>query len=72
MWNLQGLRVTGLYLNEIQVAGKVELSRVAYGGKIKHTVVLDKPVDVYGSVRDRVIVDHEAVKLVYSSLNELI
>lgn len=44
MWDYTGLTVTGLYLNDVKVTGKVESSRVAYGGTVKHTVVLDEPV----------------------------
>ena len=33
------------------------MSRVAYGGRVKHTVVLDEPLIVYGAERDRVILD---------------
>lgn len=69
-WVLEGLRVKGKYLGEFHISGHVELSRVAYGGKVKHTVVLDYPIEVYGAVRDRVILDHEAVQLVYSSLDD--
>ena len=29
MWNLEGLRVEGLYMGEFPVEGRVELSRVA-------------------------------------------
>ena len=32
MWNLEGLRVEGLYMGEFPVEGRVELSRVRYGG----------------------------------------
>ena len=32
-WVLEGMHVTATYLDEFQVAGRVELSRVAYGGR---------------------------------------
>ena len=57
-WILEGLTVTGLYLDSIPVEGKVSLSRVKYGGKVSHHVQLSTPIDVYGSSRDRVILDH--------------
>lgn len=63
-WNLEGMRVVGLYLNHIPCSGKVELSRVAYGGEVKHHVALDKPIEVYGAVRDRVIVEHGRIQKV--------
>jgi hypothetical protein len=57
MWNYEGLTVTGTYLGEFYVTGYVIMSRVAYGGRVKHTVVLDEPLMVYGAERDRVILD---------------
>lgn len=62
MWNYEGLTVTGKYLGEIAVTGVVELSRVAYGGRVKHTVVLPEPIMVYGAERDRVILDMAEVE----------
>ena len=61
MWNYEGMEVTGVYMETFHVVGRVELSRVAYGGRVKHTVVLERPIDVFGAVRDRVILDHEVV-----------
>lgn len=66
MWDYTGLTVTGLYLDEIEVIGKVESSRVSYGGTVKHTVVLNEPVMVYGSNRDRVILDMSQIVKVSS------
>jgi len=66
MWNLEGLQVKGLYMGSIPVAGRVELSRVKYGGEVSHHVVLESPVEVYGAVRDRVILEHKFVKQVKS------
>ena len=60
-WNLEGLKVTGMYMGEFPVTGLVELSRVKYGGGIQHTVVLDKPITVYSRIRDRVLLDHQDV-----------
>ena len=65
-WNLEGLIVEGQYLNEYPVAGKVELSRVAYGGDVKHHIVLVEPLNVYGAVRDRVILSHTEIQRVRS------
>ncbi|NBP69710.1 MAG: hypothetical protein EBR30_02985 [Cytophagia bacterium] len=66
MWNLEGLQVKGLYMGSIPVAGRVELSRVKYGGEVSHHVVLESPVTVYGAVRDRVILEHKFVEKVMS------
>jgi len=62
MWNLEGMTVTGTYC-EVPVSGKVELSRVAYGGRVKHTVVLDKPIQLKWRTESttRVILDHTEV-----------
>jgi hypothetical protein len=61
MWDYTGMKVFGEYMNEFPVTGRVESSRVAYGGDVKHTVVLDDPITVYGSVRDRVILEHKQI-----------
>lgn len=61
MWNYEGLVLTGKYLEEFVVEGVCETSRVAYGGRVKHTIVLKEPIDVYGAKRDRIILDHESV-----------
>jgi hypothetical protein len=65
-WNLEGLSVTGRYMGEYPVSGRVVLSRVKYGGGIQHTVVLDEPIQIYNAVRDRVLLDHENVEFVRS------
>jgi hypothetical protein len=66
-WNLEGLHVTGLYMDEFPVAGLVTLSRVKYGGGVQHTVVLDEPIQVYSAMRERVLLDHENVVRVQSA-----
>ena len=66
-WNLEGLTVNGMYMDTFPVRGKVELSRVKYGGGVQHTVVLDKPITVFGAVRERVLLDHEDVATVHSN-----
>lgn len=44
MWNLEGYRVTGRTMHNELVSGVVEMSRVAFGGIVKHYVKLDQPV----------------------------
>ena len=63
-WVLEGLTVTGLYLDDIPVQGVVSLSRVKYGGEVSHHVQLDKPIEVYGALRDIVILDHKQIQTV--------
>ena len=62
MWNLEGMTVTGNYY-DIPVSGKVEMSRVAYGGGVKHTVVLDKPIQMRWRTEPttRVILNHAEI-----------
>ena len=55
-WNLEGLYVRGLYMNEHEVSGQVVLSRVKYGGSVSHHIVLDDSLSLFGTVRDRVII----------------
>jgi len=60
MWNLENMQVTGKYMGSFPVAGRVELSRVAYGGDVKHTVVLDKPITLRWRSEpvNRIILEH--------------
>ena len=69
MWNLEGLCIEAKYLDEFLVSGRVESSRVAYGGKVKHTVVLNEPLVMRwrSEPAERLIVDHEAVSRVFSN-----
>ena len=66
-WNLEGLHVTGMYLDMFAISGRVELSRVKYGGGVQHTVVLDQSVQIYGQVRDRLLLDHENISTIRSA-----
>jgi hypothetical protein len=61
MWNLEGMKVVGMYMGDIAVSGTVELSRVKFGGEVSHHIKLNTPVTVYGDVRDRVILNHSEV-----------
>ena len=65
MWNLENCRVTGNYLGIMPVAGMVTESRVKYGGSVSHTVELDKPITVFGAIRERVILDNWEVSKIY-------
>jgi hypothetical protein len=67
MWDLEGLKVEGKYMGDIAVAGRVESSRVKYGGEVEHTVVLDAPINVYGAERDRVLLENKYVERVYAN-----
>jgi hypothetical protein len=63
-WNLEGLRVNGLYMGLFPISGKVDLSRVKYGGEVSHHIQLDEPIKVYGEIRERVIMEHKFVNRV--------
>jgi hypothetical protein len=66
-WDLEGLTVTGLYLGSIPVKGKVDLSRVEYGGEISHHVQLESPMEIYGEIRERVILMHKHLESIRGS-----
>lgn len=70
-WNLEGLHVTGMYMGDFPCSGRVESSRVKYGGGIQHAVVLDQPLQVYSAVRERVLLDHEHVVRVRSNPDQV-
>lgn len=65
-WNLEGLRVYGRYMGEYPCSGRVESSRVKYGGGIQHTIVLDEPLQFRwrSEPTTRVLLDHEYVERV--------
>lgn len=63
-WNLEGMRVNGLYMGLFPVSGTVNLSRVKYGGEVSHHITLDEQIKVYGEVRDRIILEHKFVNRV--------
>jgi len=62
-WILEGQRVRGMYHGDFPVVGTVTLSRVCYGGAVKHTVVLDRPEMIYGTERDTLLFYHEDVEV---------
>jgi hypothetical protein len=63
-WILEGTRVRGLYLETFPVEGIVTESRVTFGGGVKHTVALDAPMEVYGSMRETVNLYHWDVETI--------
>lgn len=65
-WALDGMMVKGMYLGEIPVSGKVRLSRVKYGGEVSHHIDLDEPLNVYGNLRDSVILENKYITQVSS------
>lgn len=56
--SLIGERINGLYMGLFPYTGMVVESRVKYGGKIQHTVVVDEPFVVYGELRERILVEN--------------
>ena len=69
-WDLEGERVEGLYLGDILVAGRVELSLVQYGGSVSHHVALANPLTLYGNTRaagERVIIEHKNITRVFTN-----
>lgn len=68
-WDLTGLYVTGMYMGDHSCKGRVESSRVKYGGGVQHTVVLDEPIQFpwRKELTTRILLDHEFVQAVKSS-----
>ena len=66
-WNREAQIVTGIYLGEYRCRGVVTLSRVKYGGRVQHTVVLFDPLYPIFSSREHerttILLDEE--ELVY-------
>lgn len=55
-WDLTGDRVNGLYMGLFPYSGLVTDSRVKYGGDVQHTVQVDVPFVVFGSIREVILV----------------
>lgn len=68
MWNLTGECVDAVYLGDYKVTGKVINSRVKYGGGVQHHVQLVKPIVIYGTERQSLLVEHQDVQRVFSSI----
>jgi len=66
-WNLEGLYITGKYMGEFPVTGKVRLSRVKYGGGITHHIDLVDNITIYGNERESVILNHTDIESVSSN-----
>ena len=60
-WNLEGHTIEGLYIGDYVVQGKVENSRVKYGGKVQHQLIFEAPVMIGRHYREGVVLDHEQV-----------
>lgn len=57
MWNREGQRIQGLYVDTLPYEGIVRESRVKFGGRIQHTVDLLDPIEVYGETRYAILVE---------------
>lgn len=68
MWNLENMYVAGKYMGEFPIIGKVRLSRVKYGGGISHHVDLIEPIEVYGSIRESVILNHSEIETIHDNI----
>lgn len=63
-WDLTGKRIVALYLGLFPVSGRVESSRVMYGGRVQHTLLLDAPIRVYQQERTLVLLnDSESIRV---------
>ena len=60
-WDRTDQRIEAFYQNEHIVVGTVLSSRVKYGGTVQHTVELDTPTKLYGTLRDRLLIDESEV-----------
>ena len=58
-WNKEGQQVAGVYLGAYTITGVVQSSRVKYGGRVQHRVLLDTPVEVFGRVAEELLLDDE-------------
>ena len=68
MWNLENMYVSGKYMGEFPIIGKVRLTRVKYGGGISHHVDLIEPMEIYGNIRESVILNHSEIETVCDNI----
>jgi hypothetical protein len=68
-WNLEGLRINGLYMGLFPYSGLVINSRVKFGGEVQHTVLIDEPIRVYGEDRDMILVGKSEVNRILENEN---
>ena len=68
MWNLENMYVSGKYMGEFPIIGKVRLTRVKYGGGISHHIDLIKPMEIYGSIRESVILNHSEIETIHDNI----
>jgi len=68
MWNLKGEYIEATYLGDYKVTGKVLNSRVKYGGGVQHHIKLVKPITIYGTERESMLIDHKDVQRVFSNI----
>ena len=68
IWDLEGLRIEAKYMGDHPVSGRVESSRVRYGGEVIHTVVLDEPIKFRwrSEPAERLLIEHKFVERVMS------
>ena len=59
---LDGRRVVGLYMGDYPVSGIVRLSRIKYGGGMSHHVTLNSPIEVFGAIRESIILEASEIK----------
>ena len=68
-WNLEGLRINGLYMGLFPYSGLVLNSRVKFGGEVQHTVLIDEPIRVYSEDRDMILVSKGEVNRILETEN---
>jgi len=68
-WNLEGLRINGLYMRLFPYSGLVLNSRVKFGGEVQHTVLIDEPIRVYGEDREMILVSKGEVNRILETEN---
>lgn len=70
-WNLEGKQVNGLYMGLFPYSGLVTESRVKYGGKVQHTVIVDEPFKVYGEMRHVVLVGVDEINRIVDEFEDV-
>lgn len=62
-WDNTGKEVSGIYIGQFPFTGIVQSSRVKYGGKVSNTIKVYQPFEVYGEIREVVLVDSDELEI---------
>lgn len=61
-WDRTNQHISFAYMGQFPCSGVITGSRVKYGGRVQHTIKLDKSISVYSAERDIVLVEEDEIR----------